>query len=398
MRRYSILHVAILSLTILWMIVSQIPASSQEIQYITYLPLIQNNVDVSWRWNEPVDIALDPSPWHDPISIIDQDGRFHVFWDTLSTPRLIYHTYLSPEGWADIKPIAQTVGTSYLLYPPVISEDGKIHFVWRNYLGYGIENPYRLMYASFDTENWSAEEEIVRTASEMQAMVQVINSTAIHVTYAETNLFAPALFNITRTNGGWVNNIEIDPSHSVSLIWPDRYGGVHLYQNDYYAKNLHYSYWFDGSFSIDNIVINADLLGHETQLDGQKNLHIFWTGQVPVVGDQITGVYYQCLSHDFNLSIEKILSGEVEITGSVVKASDNLFRVALGWNEAGSNQIQISIHNGCNSHKVKIIPPPLESDWDLKALAISSLPNRLCIFSRTSYTVNYTAVCGDVIE
>lgn len=397
MRRYSILPVAILSLTILWLIISHKPASSQEIQYITYLPLIQNNVDVSWRWNEPVDIVLNPRPSHEPVSIIDRDGRFHIFWDTLYSPKLIYHTYLTSEGWAEIRPIAQTMGTSNLLYPPVVSDDGKIHFVWRNYLGYGIENPYRLMYASFDSENWSAEEEIVRTASEMHAMVQVIDSTAIHVTYAGT-IFLTDIFNTTHTDVGWFNNVEIDPSHSVSLIWPDRYGGVHLYQNDYYAHNIYYSYWLDGSFSIDNIVIDADLLGHETQLDGQKNLHIFWTGQVPVVGDQILGVYFQCLSNDFNISTEKILSGEVAITGSVVKASDNLFRVALGWNKAENSQIQISIHNGCNSQKVKNIQPPVESDWALKSLAISSLPNKLCIFGSTSYNANYTAVCADIID
>lgn len=397
MRRYFILPVAILSLTILWLIISQIPASSQEIQYITYLPLIQNNLDVSWRWYKPVDIVLNPRPSHEPISIIDRDGRFHIFWDTLYSPKLIYHTYLTSEGWADIKPIAQTVGTSYLLYPPVISEDGKIHFVWRNYLGYNIENPYRLMYASFNGEKWSPEEEVIRTSSEMQGMVQVIDSTAIHVTYVGT-IFLTDIFNIIRTDIGWFNNIEIDPSHSVSLVWPDRYGGVHLYQNDYYAKNLHYSYWFDGSFSIDNIVISADLLGHETQLDGQNNLHIFWTGQVPIVGDQIMGVYYQCLSNDFNMTPEMILSGEEPITGSVVKASDNLFRVALGWKEAESHRIQISIHIGCHDQKTKILPPPFESNWVLNSLAISSSPNKLCILGNTSYFSTNTAFCADIID
>ncbi len=373
------------------------PASSQEIEHLIYLPVLQNQVEVSWGWHEPVNIVLNPRPFNKPVSIIDHNGRLHLFWDTLTEPRLIYHTYLSEQSWAEIKPIAQTIGTSYLLYSPVISEDGLLHFVWRNWLGTGLENPYRLLYARFDGLHWNAEEEIVRTAYEMQAMVQTGEPREIHVTYVEP-LFFSRIHQSKRTEKGWESISNVNPSHSVSLVWPDRFGGIHLYESYNYTNDLHYSYWLNGSFVIENSVFHGNLLGHESQLDGQKNLHIFWTGQVPVVGCQIQGLYYQCLSNSLLASPEEILSGETEITGPVIKASDNRSQIALAWKEAESGNIQLMIRNECSLGKTKSIPLPEGVNWEASALALSAAPKKTCVLVKQPYTSNYSGVCAEIMD
>lgn len=397
MRRYAILlFTAALHATFLSILIFR-PVTSQETEYLTYLPVLQNQVDASWRWHEPEEINLIPTPFKKPVSIIDHNGRLHLFWDTLTEPRLIYHTVLSSDGWAEVQPIAQTYGTSYLLYPPGISEDGIIHFVWRNWLGPSLENPYRLMYARFDGFHWSAEEEIVRTQYEMQAMVQTGDPGEIHVTYVGTAFFS-SIYHTKRTDHGWTSISSLHPSHSVSLVWPDRYGGIHLYESYNYTNDLHYSYWLGGDFVIENSVFHGNLLGHESQLDGQKNLHIFWSGQVPVVGSQIQGLYYQCLSNNLVASPEQVLSGETEITGLAIKASDNKSRIALAWKEAATGNVQLMIRNQCDLQKTKSIPLPEGKNWEPVSLALSAEPKRACILVKQAYTTNYSGLCADIID
>ncbi len=397
MRRNATLMFAVaMHATFLSILIFQ-PASSQEFEHLTYLPVLQNQLDVSWRWHIQADIVLDPRPFNKPVSISDRSGRIHLFWDTLTEPRLIYHTVLSEQGWAKIQPIAQTIGTSYLLYPPVISEDGLLHFVWRNWLGTGLENPYRLLYARFDGLHWNAEEEIVRTAYEMQAMVQTGEPREIHVTYVEP-LFFSRIHQSKRTENGWERTSNVNPSHSVSLVWPDRFGGIHLYESYNYTNDLHYSYWLNGSFVIENTVFHGNLLGHESQLDGQNNLHIFWTGQVPVVGSQIQGLYYQCLSKHLFASPEQVLSGATEITGPVIKASDNQSRIALAWKEAESGIIQLMVRNECILQKTKPIPLSEGINWEPITLAISAIPKNTCILARQPYTSNYSIMCAEIID
>jgi len=272
-----------------------------------------------------------------------------------------------------------------------------LHFVWRNWLGTGLENPYRLLYTRFDGLHWNPEEEIVRTANEMQAMVQTGEPGEIHVTYVET-LFFSSIYQTKRTESGWGSIYDVHPSHSVSLVWPDRYGGIHLYESYNYTNDLHYSYWLDGTFEIENLVYHANLLGHESQLDGQKNLHIFWTGQVPVVGGQIQGLYYQCLSNSLLTSPEEILSGETEITGLVIKASDNQSRIALAWKEAESGIIQLMVRNECTLQKTKPIPLFEGINWEPVSLTLSAAPNNTCVLIRQPYTSNYSMVCAEIMD
>ncbi len=49
--------------------------------YKTYLPLTLKDYDPSWQWQPLQQITLSPTPFDDPVSVIDSQGRLHIFWD-----------------------------------------------------------------------------------------------------------------------------------------------------------------------------------------------------------------------------------------------------------------------------------------------------------------------------
>ncbi len=63
---------------------------------------------------------------------------------------------------------------------------------------------------------------------------------------------------------------------------------------------LYHSYWLNGQFVVDGQSGTGRILGRETQLDIQNNLHVYWTGQVPVPGGTVNGIFYQCLDPNLN--------------------------------------------------------------------------------------------------
>jgi len=60
--------------------------------HLLFLPLIANNYDPNWQWQEPIPITLSPTPNHTPIMVIDHLGNLHIFWDTITSPRFVYHS------------------------------------------------------------------------------------------------------------------------------------------------------------------------------------------------------------------------------------------------------------------------------------------------------------------
>ena len=117
-----------------------------------YLPTVSNQFDPAWLWHDAQRLKLSPSPdAYDPMPLaIDSAGQPVLIYDTYYTPRYIYYTYPSAQGWITPTQIADTLGTSYTLYPPARDEQGKLHLLWSNSLGTGVSDPYRLMYASLD--------------------------------------------------------------------------------------------------------------------------------------------------------------------------------------------------------------------------------------------------------
>ncbi len=65
-----------------------------------YLPVVTNNYDSSWRALPAQSLTLSPSPTiNAPLLGIDPAGRAHIFWDTNTSLRYLYHAYLMQDGW-----------------------------------------------------------------------------------------------------------------------------------------------------------------------------------------------------------------------------------------------------------------------------------------------------------
>ena len=360
----------------------------------TYLPLVVKNYDPGWQWQLPSQIALSPHPNHATILVIDRFGRPHILWDTYTSPRYIYHTYLTEQGWTAAAPVAESLGTSETLFPPIIDSDGNLHLLWHNWLGSSVENPYCLLYAVFDGSQWSAEEEVVRSVTDIQGMVQLDGQDGVRVTYVGTLFFGGKAYQTQRISGVWSSPVQVNVSHIVSLVWPDMAGGIHFYGNDTYNNILYHSYWLNGQFIVDGQTGTGQISGRQTQLDIQNNLHVYWTGQVPVPGDTVTGIYYQCLDASLNWSPQIIPSEQEEIAGSPSKAWDGQGGFALAWKETPANRIRLSLWGSCTQGDVKTFPFASDINWEVAAAAISHTPRQACVLARELYTYEYTVVCA----
>jgi hypothetical protein len=365
---------------------------------IIYLPAVYRDYDPSWSWNEPVMLTLSPEPFDPPLLVIDNAGRPHIIWDTLSSPRYIFHTYLSDSGWTPPNPIATSLGASETLFPPIIDTTGTIHLLWHNDLGTGITEHYRLIYAFFDGALWSSEEEVIRSEWDIQGWVHLDDQGGVHVT-SEGSIFGTIHF-MSRTNDGWTLPIELDPVHSVSLVWPDMFGGVHFYGSSYYPEwYIHHSYWHDGAFVINDQVAVGQLGSHDTQIDSLGNLHQFWRGQVPVPGGTVMGIYYRCLDSNLVWGPESNPSGQAEVSSALFHGWDQLTHLALAWKEAVSGQVRLGVWNGCTQIDEKTVPFPGGTlRLEPSALAIRSNPNMICALAETDNSGGYVIVCATVTD
>src|SRR5687768_1265419 len=70
----------------------------------TFLPLISAQEGTTWRWSLTDAIELSPRPHNGPVTVVDHLGQTHLFWDTLNSPRFLYHAYHSVAGWVAPSP------------------------------------------------------------------------------------------------------------------------------------------------------------------------------------------------------------------------------------------------------------------------------------------------------
>jgi hypothetical protein len=359
-----------------------------------YVPTLMQDHDPGITWLEPASIDLEPRPNNPPLAIIDQQGMLHLIWDTLTSPRFIFHTKQTQNGWTTPAPVTPSDGTSYTLFAPYVDDQGFIQLVWRNWLGTGIENPYRLLYSSFDGNEWTPEEEVVRFNYELQAMIHSGDVGDVHITFAGSFFFSN-IYHTTRTQAGWSNPEEVKPVHTTSLIWPSMQGGIHLYGDDY-SGNVHYSYWKNGALQVNDRTIPGRIYGRKSLLDGANNLHLYWTGQVPIPGGQVTGVYHQCLEGNQIFGPQEIPSGSQAISGSVVRTSDQVSKISLSWKEVESKQVRMASWDRCTRVRVRTVPFPEDINLELTSLAMSANPGRVCVVARSLYTTTHHVLCAEV--
>lgn len=272
---------------------------------------------------------------------------------------------------------------------------GSIHLLWRNWLGSGDANPYRLMYSMLENNTWSDEEEVYRSSSEMQGMVRPDQTGMMHVTCASTLIFSEIL-RFTRQPLGWSSPTDISPSHPVNWIWPDHFGGVHFYGEESYPQQaVIYSYWKDDKFHIDGHRIDGELPFGDSQLDGQNNLNLFRRDQVPVSGGIVFGIYHRCLTHDLIWTDEHVISGQQDTLSPLVKAEDGHSQIVLAWQESLGNVVQVSVFDECKITHSSRISLPSEYSWELESAAISRTPDQFCLLARRLYTsTDYLVQCA----
>ena len=87
-----------------------------------FIPMVYKDYDPTWQWEPLKEVTLTPTPYS-TTTAIDLNGKPHIFWDTWGgSNAFIYHRYQTEGGWSDPEAIAQTLGTSDLLAPPVAGE------------------------------------------------------------------------------------------------------------------------------------------------------------------------------------------------------------------------------------------------------------------------------------
>lgn len=379
-------------------IIAQSPDQNGD-EYLVYLPLVAKEYDPTWVWREEITVTLTPRPGG-ILMAIDRQGQVHLLWHpSFSSPRFISHTYLSPSGWTSPTVVAPSLGSSEVLFPPVVAPDGVLHLLWRNQKT--SNDPYRMLYAAFVNGQWTPEEEVFRaqySTYSLEGWVHLDASLNLRATMEEC-YWSCNTYQTKRSGNTWLPATHIDSSIYSRVIWPDRWGGVHFYRNDYSSPpKLYYSYWRDGQFSKrDYFVGYLRVYDRETQLDGQNNLHIFWRDYVPVPGGQVTGLYYQCLSQSLSPSPVEVLSGHSSVD-EVVKGAGYSGWVALAWRESegGVQRVRVGVWNGCSRMYLKTVPEA--GGWkELKAVSISENPPMVCLFGRRSYFPEvWEVICADI--
>jgi hypothetical protein len=367
-----------------------------------FLPLAARNYDPTWQWSDPITLPFMLRTHNNPVMALGHQGRPHLLWDTYSDPKFIYHTYLDSDTWTTPTVVAESLGTSYVLYPPVVDPQGRLHLLWRNQETY--EDPNRTLYARYSAGGWSEEEEVYRSemnSSSLQGMVHLDENQIIHATMVDSYIFTGEVYHTVRSEKGWRIPEEIETPTYSKWVWPDHQGGVRFYGNDYeLPPNLYFSYWREGSFGIKDRQgpERVELPSQSTQLDGYHNLHLFWRGQVAIPGGEVTGLYHQCLKEDLHTTPQIVLSDENDAF-NVVKTGSRTHRFALAWQENYGERVGIAVWEGCNRIYLKSVPFSEDLDWTPKAIAISDDASKVCVFGYTStYPSRYELVCADILR
>jgi hypothetical protein len=369
-------------------------------EHIIFMPLAMQQYDSSLTWLEPSSVDLVPWSMYSPLSIIDKQGRLHLFWDTLEGPSFIYHTMQTNNGWTEPAPVSNSLGLSSTLSEPFVDNNGIIHLLWKNWLGTGSVKPYRLLYSSFDGNRWSSEEEVVRADNDLNGVIHSREGGEIQISFYYGS-FPTRYFYTIRSGSGWGSIAEITPSTNVivirfgyDIVLGDSMGGIHVYAITYLSQEIRYSYWRNGSWLVRDRVLDVKTYEPRIQLDGLSNLHLFWTGTVPVPGGHVNGLYHQCVE-DNRVLLPREVPSSNQAVYSVARASDQVSKTGLAWRESGS-KFRLGTWEGCTSLGVRNIPFPTELNLELTSLAMSADPGKVCAVGRVPYGNTHVAMCGEV--
>lgn len=386
------LHRFVIALVLLLALISSsLVYGMQSEENTLYLPLVAKDFDTSWQFYDPIKVQLQPVPSSNPYLVIDSSKRPHILWDTYSGEKaFIYHTYLTDQGWTTPAPIANTLGRSKLLNPPVVGSHNDIYFVWHNDLNLG--GPYRILYAAWDGTQWGPEYELIGqgSSSSINGMTRLDKQGIPTVAFIESDgFFSSNLYYQGWTGSGFSNRELIKKPTYATAAWLDTSNGVRLFGDDSLNGSIRYSYWKGGRFIVDNQAIPGKISPRYTFLDGTNNLHLYRSASVPVPGGNVTGIYHQCLKNDLSWSPEVVLSGEAYIQKYVV-AFDEQVNPLIAWSTNSSQTLTLTIWNGCSLIKQRVLSlPPLPSSYgwgDFVTVARNAKTGKVCFLSKEKYS------------
>jgi hypothetical protein len=356
------------------------------------LPIVAANHDLAWRWSATAPVDLTPTPYHGPFPAVDNTGRLHLFWDTLYSPRHIYHTYLSEVGWSPLSPVAESLGASTLLGPPLVDASGHLHLTWRNHLGYGVDNPYRLLYGRFDGTTWSPDEELARgTAPGVKGVAHPDLAGQIRVTMYDA-VFPSAAYQFVRSQDPWQRTGPIRPGHAVNAVVPDLQGGIRFFSG---LGDLFYSHWRDGQFVAAGTKLAGSVLSRQVMADAYGSVHVFGGDTVPIPGGSVYGLYHRCLQPEAAWTVEQVLSGENALVGQAVGAAGLSKTFALLWVQTPhTSQAMLALWRGCDLTGSTAIAVP--TGYRLAGITLNDASGKACVVARHANTPTVVGICSEL--
>ena len=356
-----------------------------------YLPMVLKDYDPNWILGQPIKVQLSPTPLTTPYLVVDSFGRPHLLWATWpGSSAFIYHIYLTDQGWTNPAPIAPTLGNSKLLNPPIAGKNNDLYFVWYNALNLG--GPYRIMYAAWNGSSWGPEVELLGNGPSIyiNGMTRLDSQGVPNVAFLNTDgAFTSNYYHQKWTGTGFSAKQTIQELDNVSTVWLDSDGGIRFFGDDYFENSIHYSYWKNGAFSVNNKTVLGKLGYRDALLDGQNNLHLTRLASVPVPGGNVSGLYHQCLKSDLTWDSEQVLSGQNNILDYSVSFDENISPV-MAWTHGDNQTITAQFWNGCQISKQKelALPTlPAGSKWGhFSGVSSNSQAVKTCFMSKDLYS------------
>lgn len=356
---------------------------------IIYLPAILRDYDPYWQFGDPVKVPIQPAAFSTPYIIVDSMGRPHILLDAFGGEKtFLYHTYLTEQGWSAAAPIAQTLGRSQLLHPPVAGKQNDIHLVWYNALNFG--GPYRILYAKWNGVSWEPEIELLGDGKSIyiDGMVRLDPSGALHVAYVDTDglFYTRIYYQVWNGNAFSAREIVERPKNG-SNIWLDTTGGIHFF-GDVYPDTVLYSYWKEGAFRQLETAVPGKLNYRKGFLDALNNYHLVQTKSIPVPGGNVNGVTHQCLTSDLRWTAEQVLSGPANVNSSAF-AFDDRMQYITAWSQENHQTVTAYLWDGCeNSGKRQIALPAVDDRYgwgEFLGIAKNAQAGKLCLLSKEKY-------------
>lgn len=382
-------------------------AAGQETSFSLYLPTLSTYVvdlhgSVGLTWGGTTATRLEPTPNGKLLSAIDTFGHPHVMWGTLTSPRLIYHSWFGAEGWSLPAPVGQSLGSSDVLYGPYVDGAGALHLVWRADQGTGVQFRYHLYYSAWDGSAWSPAEDVYGSAnSYVQAMSHGDGAGGVAITILDTPPFGAATaYQLTRSGGSWIKTGAIKPTFTgTSVVWPDESGGVR-FVGAVTGKpdQVRVARWQGGAFVIPERISPFTLGTRDTQLDGNGNLLSFGVKSVPIVGGTGYAAIAQCLFDDGSVGDEISMATYDSAFVTFVKAADRSDLSAIAW-KASSTTLAVSVFANCLSAEPFSATVSPASTLVLQSVAVSGRASRVCLLWRGTYdNRDLNATCAAIVR